>query len=79
MSFWLSQNGNYCSKYNICKVIPKKVTYRDYKKFDRDKFKREVETRINENCNVPGEYNFLGKTFLLAEAVGRRCSIKKMF
>ena len=68
MPFWFSQNGNYCSKNSVCKVaklIPKRVIYRDYKNFNRDKFKRELEGKINKNSNLIGEYDYFEKTFLL--------------
>ena len=35
------------------------------KNFDRDKFKRELEGKINENSNLIGIYDFFGKTFPL--------------
>ena len=34
------------------------MLYRDYKKFDRGKFKKELEILINENSNVIREYYF---------------------
>ena len=37
----------------------------DFKNFDRDKFKRELEGKINENSNLIDIYDFFGKTFLL--------------
>ena len=47
-------------------MVPKKVKYRDYKNFNRDEFKRELEGKINENSNLISECGFFEKTFLLA-------------
>ena len=50
----------------FAKLIPKKVIYRDYKNFNRDKFKSKLEGKINENSNQIGAYDFFEKTILLA-------------
>ena len=52
-------------KTAFAKLIPKRVIYRDYKNFNRDKFKRELEGKINKNSNLIGEYDYFEKTFLL--------------
>ena len=52
-------------KTAFAKLVPKRVIYRDYKNFNRDKFKGELEEKINENSNLFGKYDFFQKTFLL--------------
>ena len=47
------------------KLVPKNVIFRDFKNSNRDKFKRELERKINENSNLIGEYVLFEKTFLL--------------
>ena len=38
---------------------------RDYKNFNRDEFKTELEEKINQNSNSIDEYDFFEKTILL--------------
>ena len=52
-------------KTAFAKLVPKRVIYRDYKNFNRDKFKGKLEEKINENSNLFGKYDFFQKTFLL--------------
>ena len=42
-------------KTGFAKLIFKKIIYRDYKNFNRDECKRELEGKINENSNPIGE------------------------
>lgn len=37
------------TKTTLAKLIPKNVINRGYKRFGRDKFKRELEIKFNEN------------------------------
>ena len=64
-SLYYLHDGNYCSKTAFTKSVPKEVTYRDYKNFNSDKYKRELEGKINENSSRIGEYDCFEKTFLL--------------
>ena len=41
------------------------MIYRDYKKFDWDKFNRELQTIINEKSYLIREYDFFQKTCLI--------------
>ena len=38
-------------KTAFSKLVAQKVIHRDYKNFNRDNFKRELEGKINENSN----------------------------
>ena len=42
-------------KTGFAKLVLKKIMYRDYKNFNRDKFKRELEGKINANSNLIGD------------------------
>ena len=50
-------------KTEFAKLVPKKVVYRNYKNFNRDEFKRELERKINGNSNLTGEYDFFRRQF----------------
>ena len=50
-------------KTEFAKLVTKKVVYRNYKNFNTDEFKRELERKINENSNLTGEYDFFGRQF----------------
>ena len=52
-------------KTAFAKLVPKRVIYRDYKNFNRGKFKRELKGKINENFNLIDKYDLFWKTFLL--------------
>ena len=47
-------------KTTSAKLFPNKVIHRDYKNFNRDKFKGELMGKVNENSHLVGEYDFLG-------------------
>ena len=42
-------------KTGFAKLVPKKAMYRDYKNFNRDKLKTELEGKINVNSNRIGD------------------------
>ena len=48
-------------KHTFHKSAPKELVYRDYKKFGRVIFKRELEDTLNQSIN---EYKHFEKTFL---------------
>ena len=41
----------------FAKLFPKEFLYRVLKRITRDKFKRELEGKLNENSNLIGEYD----------------------
>ena len=42
-------------KRGFAKLVLKKIMHRDYKNFNRDEFKRELEGKINPNSNLIGD------------------------
>ena len=53
------------TKATFAKLSPKNVISRGYKRFGRDKFKRKLETKIDENSSTISEYYFFVRTFSL--------------
>ena len=49
----------------FAKLVPKEFLYRVLKRITRDKFKRELEGKLNENSNLIGEYDYFEKMFFL--------------
>ena len=61
-------------KTTFPKSKPKEIAYRDYKKFDRDVFRKELKEQLNSDNNF-GNYAYFEKTYL--DVLDKHAPMKK--